>query len=548
MSKADLMFVKADANDGVRRSSHSSSIRRSLTFGLATLSLLGSTAASAQFPGGGGPGGGLQGGGGQGGGLQGGVIVDAQGVLRQKRSGLKSKSIRVPNVAEIDKQIARRSDLRRVSLKQLDAELIKSAEAHSKPTPEIEMLAGLYRIDYVIFDDKNKDVLLVGPAEGWSVVDGREVGRTSKRPTLHLEDLVVSLRTNLGGAREASCSIDPTKDGLASLSTYDMPIASSKKEAESVRDVIGEKVGLQTVRTGGVPEGSRFALVMVEADYRMKRLALGGEKIAGVVTHLDALVSLNMRGKKNTNLARWWFTPGYQEVASSADGSVYSLKGPALKLMNEEVLFDDKGERRGTGRSNPDWDKYSDSFNEHYEKLQSAVTPFADLRNLFDLMMVGALIERHQAADWFAGGALLDGTKYKTPTYEIPARAETVVNYRLDSKSEGGRKRALFTVAFGGVSMNPGAVLNATAPKAEPIGGKLDGLAKQTIAGSSNGSTVPNVSSATASSDGAKATADVATPNSATPSANSSVWWGDLTPIGKSTAPVKESRKPATGG
>ena len=63
------------------------------------------------------------------------------------------------------------------------------------PTP-IKYLAGLQRIHYVFVYPEQKDIVLVGPGEGWKVdAKGNVVGITTGRPVMLLDDLLVALRT-----------------------------------------------------------------------------------------------------------------------------------------------------------------------------------------------------------------------------------------------------------------------------------------------------------------------------------------------------------------
>jgi hypothetical protein len=423
----------------------------------------------AQFGGGGGGGfggGGIGGGGGGlgGGGMGGGgVYLDAEGVIRALKK--KPKSVKTQTVTLKD-EIAKRTDLRQVSLRKIDAQLRKHLGASGKYADlpeELRQMAGLHRIDYIVIDRANKDVLLCGPAEGWiRDIDGRAIGKFSKRPALDVADIAAAFRCVLDGNGEIKCSIDPLQSGLANLHAYEMPrVTGEDAQAQTVQREVEEVLGMQKVTTGGIPEGSRFARAIVDADYRMKRMAMGLDRVAGLFTHADAVANLTVQGSTKTNLARWWFTPAYDGIECDADETTFRLVGQGMKLLNEEVLIDEAGARTGTGKSNPWWDRFSQSFTRMLPQLEKQYSVFADLHNLYDLTMVAGIVKKQGCSDWFAGTTMLDAKAFPIPTEMQPKFTEPVVTTRIIRRNRGGESRFFLSVALGGVSMNPNSVLSA---------------------------------------------------------------------------------------
>ena len=73
------------------------------------------------------------------------------------------------------------------------------------------------RVEYVFAYPDDSDIVLAGPAEGWTVDDaGNVVGEKSAGAVLQLIDLIAALRTTdeLLAGELISCSIDPTPAGL----------------------------------------------------------------------------------------------------------------------------------------------------------------------------------------------------------------------------------------------------------------------------------------------------------------------------------------------
>ena len=438
-------------------------MKRSLSMVSACLSALLLVAPVEAQYGGGGGGGGFGGGG---------VHIDPDGVIRigspRKRPGKR------PAAPNLSAELAARSDLRKVSLRRLDEQARAALDAGTPISNDVRLMAGLVKVEYVIFDRDNRDVLVAGPAEGCKIArDGRVVGVTSNRPMLRLEDLACALRNVLTGPGNVSCSIDLQARGLAALAraTPDRPLPTSRREARAAREKVARLIDVQTVRTGGVPDGSRFALVMIEADYLMKRVAMGLRKTPGIKTHLDSLVALTDQGVGRPNLVRWWFTPSYEPFLTNEERTIFKLRGQALKLLNEEEFVDANGRRRGTGQPSAA-DEFSESFTDRLPKLEAKMAPFADLHNLFDLMMVAGLIRKQGAGDWLADSALLDPARFEIPTTDQPRFAEPVVTIDF----ERSKKKLRFVYAYGGVSIEPGRVGALTNPQVD-AGGELASLA-----------------------------------------------------------------------
>ena len=109
--------------------------------------------------------------------------------------------------------------MRKISLRRLEAAIDDCAK-NNKPLPDaIKYLAGLQHIRYVFVYPEQKDIVLVGPGEGWKVdARGNVVGVTTGRPVMLLDDLLVALRTAKAAAQGGiTCSIDPTTEGLARM-------------------------------------------------------------------------------------------------------------------------------------------------------------------------------------------------------------------------------------------------------------------------------------------------------------------------------------------
>ncbi|QDU64673.1 hypothetical protein Pan216_55640 [Planctomycetes bacterium Pan216] len=431
----------------------------------------------------------------------GGVIVDPDGVLRFDSSKGRTAKRELSGI-RTGKETPP-SALRQVSLKGLDRELRRALEKGDEIPDNVKNVAGLTTVDYVQFVPETKDIVLIGRGESPGEVGGRAVGLTTGRPMLQLEDLVAALRCVLDGPGQVSCSIDPRRSGLAAAQEASnvTKIPRNSREERDLAQKVSDALGLQTTVTSGVPDGSRFARLMLEADYLMKRMAMGDEKVRGITSHLDVLTDLNEQGKLSTTLARWWFTPDYKPFDRNKEGTLVKFNGPGLKLLNEAVMVDAQGNKRGTGKASADWDRFSQSFTAALPYLESRYPAFADLHNLFDLMMVAALIQKVGDADWLQGSALLDPSIYKVPREAQPSHAEPVVTTRRHTKRDGRDRFHMVTIAYGGVSMNPSAALSAAYPEPSIFPGDADVASADAAVARSAGSLISQADTPFASAD-----------------------------------------------
>src|SRR5436190_22324857 len=99
----------------------------------------------------------------------GGVKIDTDGVVSNPQVG-ELKQLQAAwqkGLQQVPADLEKWTDLRFVSLKQLEAE-IASARAASKPIPDaVRYLAGLQRVRYLLVYPDRQDIVLAGPAAGW---------------------------------------------------------------------------------------------------------------------------------------------------------------------------------------------------------------------------------------------------------------------------------------------------------------------------------------------------------------------------------------------
>ncbi|HJQ79236.1 MAG TPA: DUF1598 domain-containing protein [Lacipirellulaceae bacterium] len=331
-------------------------------------------------------------------GAVGGVKVDVDGVLTNPEVG-ELKELQAAwqqGLEEVPADLEPWTDLRFVSLRQLESK-VAEATAAGQPIPEaVRFLAGLQRVKYVLVYPEKKDIVLAGPAEGWRVdTMGSVVGATSGRPVLTLDDLMVALRVAESSNQSGiSCSIDPTPEGLQRVQQLPPPprVTRGSQVVEMRGRQIEETLGPQRITITGVPETSHFARVIVAADFRMKRLAMDFERapVDGMPSFMD--MAKGSRGGLHNSMPRWWLAPMYDPLRRDAEGLAWELRGQGVQCLTEQAYLSEAGQRESTGRSDPTAQKWANTFTEKFDELASEDSSFGQLRNVMDLAVVGALL------------------------------------------------------------------------------------------------------------------------------------------------------------
>ncbi len=355
-------------------------------------------------------GGGLGGGGGGGGGVGGGtgssfsfnnvggVYVDTAGMLQNADVDVvgRLRAMRREALAAAPTDMQQPTDVRKVSLRELEAALAQHLRDGRPIDDAFVYLAGLQRIRYVFVYPESHDIVIAGPAEGWRVDDhGTVVGQTTGRPVMLLEDLLVALRSAPEASRSPiSCSIDPTQAGLARLKQFLDAQQSIGPRPEETLTSIEDSLGPQAITITGVPATSRFARVLVAADYRMKRLAMGFERspVSGLPSFLNLLKSQG--GPPSGMMPRWWLAMNYQPLLADPAGLAWEFRAGSVQVLTEEEFVSADGRRQGTGQANPTAAKWADLMNERYDELSSRLPVFGELVNLMDLALVAALVHK----------------------------------------------------------------------------------------------------------------------------------------------------------
>ncbi len=401
-----------------------------------------------------------------GGGDVAGITVDAEGVVQTVIKKGRSETLDKRRMAAVaQEQLAGElnasSTLRKVSLRGLEAAYEPYAGKSETIPPEIFYVAGLQRIDYVFVYPESNDVVIAGPAEGFAPNSiGRVVGVGTGRPPLRLDDLVFAMRAGRGGER-VFCSIDALPENMAALRQYlaENSYGASASVASARYNKMAQVLGMQNVRVGGVPADSHFARTFVEADYRMKLISMALEPapIRGFRTHLSMLKP------EGNSIQRWWLAPLYDDFVTTEDGNAYELAGQRVQMMAQEEIADQGGNRHQAGSTRLSTREYAKQFTDKFPEIADNSPVFAELQNLFDLLIVAALLQKEtlpKKVGWEMN-VFLDESRTAFPRGHVPRQVASVANARRANRG------MIIGLVGGGVGITPRQTLESIEMKVD---------------------------------------------------------------------------------
>lgn len=362
--------------------------------------------------------------------------VRAQRAIDQDVSGQD-----VANQGSSNSNVRAESALRFVSLRRLESFIADRVAKQEALPEEVLTLAGLQKISYVIVvpdsDKVRGDLVLAGPAGDWKTgAGGIIVSAANGEPTIRLDDLLTLWRRPRP-TEPFGVTIEPRTAGLESLQQYlnattVKPIKAHKRKdwVEGIRDKIGE----QDVRYLGLRAESHVAQVLLTADYHMKCIGMGiAEPVEGIQSYLKT-IKLDANGQvPPMTVLRWWFAMNYDPVLVSEDDQVFELRGVGAKVLSENQLLLARGQRVGTGKSEPLNRRFASAFTKQFPEICKKYPLYGELKNVFDLSMTLAVIEKQQLlerANW-RPRLLLDAEVLKLPKIAVAEEVAPVVNHRV---------------------------------------------------------------------------------------------------------------------
>jgi hypothetical protein len=409
----------------------------------------------------------------------GGIYIDAEGMLKHtstlaadERLGLQRAEAFAPPGSV---SLAAVSPLRKVSLRRLEEQVSRLID-DDKPLPaDVRYLAGLNRITHVLFFPETGDVVIAGPAEGWKQsASGGVLGVKSNRPPLELDDLIVALRYAMSKQPTApfiGCSIDPTAGGMKNYAAYMRQLGGiDRSRITQVFGGMERAMGPQSVRLFGVPASSRFALKLLAADYRLKRIALAHDPppVKGVTNYLDLAAKRLRPGPQRQH--RWWFVGEYDAVFHTANNLAFELDGQGVRVATAPTATSNTSGKKTKGPiAAPAARQFATSMTRYVDDTAARLPVFAELQNLVGLSVVAELIAERRRDDegsW-SPNEFLNKAAYKVATARVPKSVPSLANYRLV------KNRHWLISVSGGVEINPRTIIGRTARKEAPTKRRL---------------------------------------------------------------------------
>lgn len=410
-----------------------------------------------------------------------GVWLDPQGVaLASRRLAKVAPATRpaAPQASDPGSGDPRRpAALRCVSLPRLEQEIRRRCQAGEPLDESMLTLAGLQRAERLIVyppgpEGEPGDLVLAGPAGDWRIDDDhRLVATPTGQAVVRLDDLLTLLRREATRPGEPlGCAITPRQEALAATQaelekTADEAIPAGGRDAwlENLRRSLGQ----QDIDVWGVAPSTNAARVLVEADRHMKQLGLGeADSIDGVPDYLDRVARLARAGKPAPPMSvlRWWFAANYDAIEHDPEEGVYRLAGQGVRVLSENELLTLRGERVHTGESDGPTEGFARDFTEHFHQLAQVYPVYGELRNVFDLAVIAALV-RSQGLVTQAGWEptlFFEPDALPTPRLRHARQVDSMATLRVV-----GRRRLLAAVS-GGAWLEPGAIATKQVESNEP--------------------------------------------------------------------------------
>ena len=393
-----------------------------------------------------------------------GVYVDGHGTLKRLETtklGKWNESRLREQRARFAEVIAGDSELRLISITRLERHLQRMAAAGQQPTDSMRYLGGIYELQYLMVDEKTREIIIAGPAGPWhESAEGRVVNVDTGRPVLQLDDLVVALRNARQKNGAFYCSIEPRQENLKAATEFRK---TTKLTGQRMRDGFRKALGHQDIIVDGIDPRSHAAHVMIEADYRMKRVGFGLEPgVVGLPSYLDMIDLDDPDRKPSDDVIRWWFTSNYDAIATNKSRDIFQLNGQGVKVLSESELLKENGQRVHTGKSNKLAADFARNFTTHFPEMAAQYPVYGELKNLFDLTLVAALIESESVKSranvslpFFNEATAENGFVYQIQLGETPKTIESIMNHRtIKKRTASGTLRTTVFGVSGGVEFD----------------------------------------------------------------------------------------------
>lgn len=262
----------------------------------------------------------------------------------------------------------------------------------SKPNPDAR-LPGLTRIDgYVNVRD---DLILWGLAE-------------PDQPELYLGDFALAIKLAMYRPIAAmigmegfdhkvpAISIDPIPENMKK--TNDIPADRSVKSKKRYAELCSLP---QKVRVDGMPRNSRIAAVLVEADYRMKKVSQSNAELP-ISPPLPGTYDAVLKARQAGDLTgiglrdtRYWFQAGEYNYQKSG-GTVF-LDKARVELRTEDQIF---GTDTASGSVDAASEAFACAWTARIEEIEKSEPIWRDMSNIYRHFAIAQAYKQEISEGW----------------------------------------------------------------------------------------------------------------------------------------------------
>lgn len=342
------------------------------------------------------------------------------------------------------------SNLRWVSLHEVDRLLDAHRRSGRLGKLELELLGGIVRIDYLALDSESNEWLIGGPAGDLVPnLDGELVHEQLRLPPVLLEDLITVAPHILSGGGEFGCSIDPDTKRLQQAYEYALqPGAQRPLQRTPDRWIEGWRklLGAQNTTIVGLPPDSPTAFALLKADVEMKMMGLGLEPLPPNLRSYWHETEL-LQSRSPSGLVRWWYTLHTNKIPYDSEQAVYKISVQNVKVLSESQFINEQGDRVVSTLPDIAADAFATQFTKHHEEIQRHSIVQARLRHILDLAVVMELIRNEKGKGRGTPFLCLHDLEIQPRMARTPLRIESIASTH---KAKDGTR---FAVVSGGVAI-----------------------------------------------------------------------------------------------
>lgn len=298
---------------------------------------------------------------------------------------------------------------------------------------------GLQRIEGYVIDEQNNDILIYSRlVKNW--------------PKTSIFDFIESLRNVTDSAEMPYCSLDPSVQGIEALTNYFNTVDPKKFDIQYAQQVYGK----QECIVGGVAKKSNYAAVMIDADYHMKKVSQGIEKLDSVKSTWDFWAEANY--STPAGMSRFWFNVEDKYPLYEESGNSFRIKELPIHISTMAQEIDNHGNLVDVPGKDPVCIKFAEGFSKQFNNFSLKNEPYAKLANLYYLQALtevmlfnGLLTKTNETFLYFR-------KEYPIKqTVSYPDAMESVLTFKQVTRPNGSYVETLYLLLSGGVSveMNP---------------------------------------------------------------------------------------------